>query len=673
MGKLFSRFGGTKRKLQLTKWKDGKESMWDLEVNEGEVNRQLLKRKRVVETQLDEELSKRKKMEVEVKALRKTSKNQAKVISRLKTGRSEKSRGSSLKPWNCYSRQQQYNKKKTLARSISGALSFCEDEGFKPCYVEIENIETESVEVLNLSSGTFSTKRVATVNASDKVHSTLLVKDKFAISNKAFHELSMLSDLPSSNEMKKLSHEINSQFDVHPTPNGIVGVQHSLRARLLIRLSELINISTVRDDQVPTTFRIKLTGDGTQIARGLTVVNIAFTILEEGQRACSASGNHSIAIMKISENYDDLVAGLKDICDEARDLEVITLNGNTYTIEFYLGGDWKFLAMVCGLDSATSQYACIWCKCPKQQRYDMTMTWSLTDPVKGARTIEEIKEKSKFGKTSKYRFNCSREPIFPFIPLHRVVIDSLHLFLRIADVLINLLIRDLRIIDGIDKAINIDLKKVDSACIKKYEYFLNKSCKIRFQWYVDKESKKLKWRDLTGPEKIRLFTIIDIPALFPSLETKDQLQELWTEFFKLSQSLDVANATEFSAQAKGWIQSFLSVYQSRDVTPYMHAFAMHVPEFLSLHGNLVSFTQQGLEKLNDITTQHFQRSSNHRDSEALKQILEKWNRIETLEDSGFARDKRVQVCSICKISGHNKRSCSAGPLQELDVNVINPQ
>ena len=71
----------------------------------------------------------------------------------------------------------------------------------------------------------------------------------------------------------------------------------------------------------------------------------------------------------------------------------------------------------------------------------------------------------------------------------------------IADVLINLLIRDLRILDGI------------KACIKTYEAFLNESC------FVDKDSKKLKWRD---PEKIRLFLNIDISVLFPYLEAKEK-------------------------------------------------------------------------------------------------------------------------------------------------------
>ena len=39
--------------------------------------------------------------------------------------------------------------------------------------------------------------------------------------------------------------------------------------------------------------------------------------------------------------------------------------------------------------------------------------------------------------------------------------------------------------------------------------------------------------------------------------------------------------------------------------PYMHAFAMHVCQVLDLYGNITMFTQQGLEKLNDIATIHF--------------------------------------------------------------------
>ena len=41
--------------------------------------------------------------------------------------------------------------------------------------------------------------------------------------------------------------------------------------------------------------------------------------------------------------------------------------------------------------------------------------------------------------------------------------------------------------------------------LMSYKDFLNGPCKIRFNRYIDNESKKLFYRDLTGPKKIRLF------------------------------------------------------------------------------------------------------------------------------------------------------------------------
>ena len=104
-----------------------------------------------------------------------------------------------------------------------------------------------------------------------------------------------------------------------------------------------------------------------------------------------------------------------------------------------------------------------------------------------------------------------------------------------------------------------------------------------------------------GPEKI-LFK--NIPTLFPALEESIQLQKLWTTFFEPINYLNEpeCNSVEFDCCAKTWVRLFTSFYQSKDVTPFMHAFAMHVSQFIDLYGNITMFTQQGLEKLNDLTT-----------------------------------------------------------------------
>lgn len=53
--------------------------------------------------------------------------------------------------------------------------------------------------------------------------------------------------------------------------------------------------------------------------------------------------------------------GLKDIIQEPESIKQITVGDLAFDVLFYVGGDWKFLAMATGIDAATSTHACIWC------------------------------------------------------------------------------------------------------------------------------------------------------------------------------------------------------------------------------------------------------------------------------------------------------------------------
>ena len=608
----------------------------------------MLNRKRKAEN-LEVEMSKRKKCKEEIKTL------QAKLQEQTRFIEQSSHKKYTRKPLSDCTRQQQYNRKKEIINDVQNSLSHCKNEGFQPHLVELEQIDTGENVTLDLAKGTFSYKSGKADTTDEKLYSALYIKDKFTISNAAYHELSIVSNLPNLSQIKKLTGVLNSQYGIKRCPNNI-GVQQGIKVRIIQCLTHFVKQASEQGMSIPETFRIKITGDGTHIAQGLNIVNVAFTILEEKHKACSVFGNYSLAILKIAEDYEELSSGLQDICEEAADLQMVTIQDKIYNIKFFLGGDWKYLATICGIESASAEYSCIWCKCPKSQRYNTDLEWSITDPSKGARTTQEIKEKSMLSKSSKVRFSCCRAPLFPFIPMEQVVIDTLHLFLRISDILINLLIRDLRIKDGITKASDVPC----DSYTKSYENFLNDVCKIRFKWKIDRQSKEIKYRDLTGPEKVRLHKNIDIPVLFPELHKKDQLGRLWRDFFLLINTInneEFDNVKELHTKIKAWVKLFLSIYQRKDVTPYIHAFMMHVHEFITLHGNLVSFSQQGLEKLNDFSTKQFQLASSHRDIESLQQMLEKRNRIENLEDNGHQRIKRVQTCSKCKKTGHNKRSC----------------
>ncbi len=65
------------------------------------------------------------------------------------------------------------------------------------------------------------------------------------------------------------------------------------------------------------------------------------------------------------------------------------------------------------------------------------------------------------------------------------------------------------------------------------------------------------------------------------------------------------------------------------------------------------FNQQGLEKYNDQASKDYFRSTNHRGSEAMKQMLLKKLRIHSLEVQGAERIRKNYHCKNCNELGHS--------------------
>lgn len=52
-----------------------------------------------------------------------------------------------------------------------------------------------------------------------------------------------------------------------------------------------------------------------------------------------------------------------------------------------------------------------------------------------------------------------------------------------------------------------------------------------FSSWIGKESKKLKWRTLTGPGKLKLVAKLNIPETFPGVP---DFQDLWCELLDIN-------------------------------------------------------------------------------------------------------------------------------------------
>ena len=155
------------------------------------------------------------------------------------------------------------------------------------------------------------------------------------------------------------------------------------------------------------------------------------------------------------------------------------------------------MAIVTGIDSAILEFACIWCKCPKLDRADLAQEWSISDHSLGARSIEENLELSR---KRRKQFNVSHAPLFPSIPLTHVVIDNLHLFLRVSDVLISRLLDELKRQDAIEKArkftSGFDITKHKH--LERYQQFVSSLGIPSYNFYIGQNSKVLKVRSLTA-------------------------------------------------------------------------------------------------------------------------------------------------------------------------------
>ena len=138
-------------------------------------------------------------------------------------------------------------------------------------------VDTNEKEMLDIESRKLA--KVKELSEKNTLFSTL-VKDKYGISNAAYHELSMVNpQLPKSSQVQKLIRDINSQMLITNTPNKTKGMQLNLSQCVKACLSYLVpsTHSTSR------TVRVKLTGDGTLIARGLNIVIFAFSNLLSGK------------------------------------------------------------------------------------------------------------------------------------------------------------------------------------------------------------------------------------------------------------------------------------------------------------------------------------------------------------------------------------------------------
>jgi hypothetical protein len=224
-----------------------------------------------------------------------------------------------------------------------------------------------------------------------------------------------------------------------------------------------------------------------------------------------------------SENYEECFAALQELEEEIRRIDIITIKGQTYKIEKYFTADLHLSAILKGINAANAIFPCVWCKCP-QKMADINQEWSIVDGTKGARSDNDSRELID-KQTIHERKGYKEAPILNCIPFSKVIFDHFHLFLRISDKLQDLLVKKINLLDAPFMPNDNDRLDINKQrFFKRYVDFLENDIKLSTPYAIDQ--KKLTIRSLTGKEKRKLFSKINIEILFPEMANSSEINKV---------------------------------------------------------------------------------------------------------------------------------------------------
>ena len=374
--------------------------------------------------------------------------------------------------------------------------------------------------------------------------------------------------LPRSYLIQQCRTELNKVCHIDCLPGRQPGAKvHAIKDVIQDRVEEYLKQNPNTDK-----IQIKINGDGARMTPNSSFVLLSFSILQTGKQVMTAKGNRTIAILNGKEDYISLKNAFGNIFEEINNMIAeakFTVNGKEHKTEFFLGGDYKYILLMLGLNGATGNYACAWCKIHKNDRWKMDHHFNDFNSHPLARTLQEVNEMSK---KSKDNYGCCQEPLL------NIELD--HLLLRITDILTANLITE--VIEW-DIEEYLENKKNKDAHLNKLVSSI-RSCGVSFSVWKKKnadgkESNVHDWTSLMGNDKKILLN--HLPAKmneFLRPETASKVIKIWEDFASVYK--DVSNwqpntsPTEYWLKAKQWVNDFTSLaglqegYERKRVTPY---------------------------------------------------------------------------------------------------------
>ena len=324
------------------------------------------------------------------------------------------------------------------------------------------------------------------------------------------------------------------------------------------------------------------------------------------------------------ENYETLSNSLNELINKIKNILSVKINDECFKIDWTIGGDLKWLANIHGINAANSNHPCIWChwNC-KASKNDIE--FSISERSHELANILASSQKNGYKNVS----------LLPFIAFDKTVVDTLHMGLRITDKIFKKLFHHFEYLDN-DSSLNIEKRPL----FKKLWDFLEIDCGVTTPFENDKSTSSFKLRSLNRKERMKILESLknkkSLMNLFSELKNDSKLlifNYILIEFYEIFNFIKQDHTEQYDEESlkkrlRNWLNYWLKVSDKEKLTPYLHIFINHVPEFIRVFKNLSMFSTQGLEKLNDEIKCNYIRQTNKKKEKFVRQLLEKCNRIE---------------------------------------------
>eukprot|EP00160_Parvularia_atlantis_P021851 Unigene9636_Nuclearia_a/m.29446 Unigene9636_Nuclearia_a/g.29446 ORF Unigene9636_Nuclearia_a/g.29446 Unigene9636_Nuclearia_a/m.29446 type:complete len:335 (-) Unigene9636_Nuclearia_a:2-1006(-) len=271
----------------------------------------------------------------------------------------------------------------------------------------------------------------------------------------------------------------------------------------------------------------QFSGDGRRVGSSATHTMVTVTMITGDAADRTPDAQLPLALLACGEDYDNVAKAFAHIAPEIADIKhngFSEFHIATASVTTVWTSDWKFANCVLGLKAANADECCPWCSSTKAERQDPARAWS-TNPTA--------------------RINQRQ-----LVQVDYVLVDLLHLLLRVGDQLVKQLIRD---VISLQQAMCRTCAR--RKCAKK---FCSCTCHagrllaltnaaddvgatLNF-WASRNEatgvaSGSVGWTSLRGPQKYKLLKFLDLHKVLPG-SCAVATRSLWDKFMTI---FDAAN------------------------------------------------------------------------------------------------------------------------------------